>query len=159
MGMATAAALESSGLLESAHVSVCLSPGPTARVLTRIAGPRVTNRLLKDIPPARIHAHPWLAIAAHARRRLLVTTKETGAPASALTVPSRCPQAIIEAIESLADDPARLDKLLSAGLAEAAERNSAAYAVNVVNSFGELISRRDGSRNLSDYGLDGTQDA
>lgn len=77
MGLATAAALETAGLLGSAHVGVYLSPGPTARVLKRIAGPRVANRIVNDIPAARIRSHPQLTIATQVRRRLLLSGQDT----------------------------------------------------------------------------------
>jgi glycosyltransferase involved in cell wall biosynthesis len=79
MGLQTAAALESAGLLRSLHVDACLFPGRTARVLERVAGPRVGNRVVRDVPAARIHRYPQLTIALRARRRLLRSGRETTA--------------------------------------------------------------------------------
>jgi glycosyltransferase involved in cell wall biosynthesis len=65
----------------------------------------------------------------------VVATGESGAPPSAMLIPARSPEAIIEAIEELAGDQSRLEKLSSAGLIEAANRNPAAYAGRVVGSL------------------------
>ena len=58
MGLQTAVALESVALLRSVHTDVCLPPGRAARVLERVAGPRVANRVVESIPAERIHRHP-----------------------------------------------------------------------------------------------------
>jgi len=79
MGLQTAVALESAALLRSAHIDACLLPGRTARVLEHVAGPRVANRVVRDLPAARIHRHPQLAIAARARRRLELAGHDTSA--------------------------------------------------------------------------------
>jgi glycosyltransferase involved in cell wall biosynthesis len=79
MGLQTAVALESAALLRSAHVDACLPPGRVARALERVAGPRVANRVVRDIPPARIHRHPQLMIANRARQRLLLSGRDTTA--------------------------------------------------------------------------------
>jgi glycosyltransferase involved in cell wall biosynthesis len=76
----------------------------------------------------------------------VVATEETGAPASAMVIPSRSPEAIIEAIEALADDPARLERLSAAGLAEASERSLAMYANNIADSIERLTGRGDRSQ-------------
>lgn len=65
----------------------------------------------------------------------VLATEEAGAPASAMVIPSRSPEAIIEAIEMLASDPARLERLSAAGLAEAEMRSFAAYADSIVASI------------------------
>lgn len=67
MGMATAAALESTEILRSAHVDFCVPPGKTARLLERMGGSRVKNRIIRDIPMNRIHRHPQLALISRAR--------------------------------------------------------------------------------------------
>ena len=79
MGLQTAAALESAALLRSVHVDVCMPPGRAARALERVAGPRVANRVVRDIPPARIHRHPQLMIANRARQHLLLSGRDTTA--------------------------------------------------------------------------------
>ena len=76
----------------------------------------------------------------------MVATEETGAPVSAMVIPSRSPEAIIEAIEALADDPARLERLSAAGLAEASKRNLAMYANDIVGSTKRLTSCGGGSQ-------------
>jgi glycosyltransferase involved in cell wall biosynthesis len=65
----------------------------------------------------------------------VVATEEAGAPASAMLIPSRSPEAIIEAIEALAADPAGLERLSAAGLAEAAKRSLAMYNDSIVDSI------------------------
>ncbi len=79
MGLQTAVALESAALLRSAHVDACLMPGRAARVLERIAGPQVANRVVRGIPAERIHRHPQLTIASRVRRRLLLSGQDTTA--------------------------------------------------------------------------------
>lgn len=77
MGMATAAALESAGRLRSAHVDLCVPPGRTARSLERIAGPRVKNRIVSDIPMSRIHVHPQLTLASRVRHMRSIAGRDT----------------------------------------------------------------------------------
>jgi len=72
----------------------------------------------------------------------VVTTDEAGAPASAMVIPARSPEAIVGAIEALAADPARLERLSAAGLAEATERNLATYTDSIIDSLGKLIGRQ-----------------
>jgi glycosyltransferase involved in cell wall biosynthesis len=79
MGIQNAVALESAALLGSVHVDACLPPGRTANVLKLIAGPRMTNRVIEDIPMARIHRHPQLTVASRIRRRLLMSGRDTTA--------------------------------------------------------------------------------
>ena len=79
MGLRTAIALESVALLRSAHVDACLPPGRTARVLERLAGPRVANRVVAGIPAERIHRHPQLMVASRVRRRLVLSGEDTTA--------------------------------------------------------------------------------
>ena len=71
----------------------------------------------------------------------VVATEEAGAPASAMVIPSRSPEAIIEAIEVLATDPARLERLSAAGLAEAEKRSLALYNDSIVGSIERLSGR------------------
>jgi len=77
MGLRTGAALESVGLLRSAHVDACLLPGLTARLLRQVAGPRVDNRVVHDVPAARLHRHPQLLATAQIRRRLALAGRDT----------------------------------------------------------------------------------
>jgi glycosyltransferase involved in cell wall biosynthesis len=72
----------------------------------------------------------------------VVTTAEAGAPASAMVIPSRSPEAIIEAIETLADDPAQLERLSAAGLSEAANRSLTMYNDRIVESVARLTGRQ-----------------
>ena len=81
----TPVALESAALLRSAHVDFCLPPGRAARSLKRVAGPRVANRVVRDIPMARIHRHPQLMIASQVRQRLYLTGRDTTAVDHMLT--------------------------------------------------------------------------
>jgi glycosyltransferase involved in cell wall biosynthesis len=76
MGLQTAVALESVALLRSVHTDACLPPGRAARVLERVAGPRVANRVVGGIPAERIHRHPQLAVASRVRRRLLMSGQD-----------------------------------------------------------------------------------
>lgn len=84
MSLQTAVALESAALLRSAHVDACLLPGVPARVLERVAGPRVANRVVTGIHPARIHRHPQLMVASRVRRRLRLSGQDTTAVDRAL---------------------------------------------------------------------------
>ena len=59
MGLQTAVALESVALVRSVHTEACLQPGRAARVLERVAGPRVENRVLGGIR----EAHPQASTA------------------------------------------------------------------------------------------------
>jgi glycosyltransferase involved in cell wall biosynthesis len=70
----------------------------------------------------------------------VIATEETGAPASAITIPSRDPGAIISALESLIDDRTLLSKISEAGLAEAGTRDYAAYAAGIAESFATLTA-------------------
>ena len=79
MGLQTAVALESVALLRSVHTDTCLPPGRAARVLERVAGPRVANRVVGGIPAERIHRHPQLTVASRVRRRLLMSGRDTTA--------------------------------------------------------------------------------
>jgi glycosyltransferase involved in cell wall biosynthesis len=84
MGLQNAVALESAALLRSAHVDACLLPGRAAAFFKRVAGPRITNRIVEGIPMARIHRHPQLTVAARIRRRLLLSGRDTTAVDRAL---------------------------------------------------------------------------
>lgn len=79
MSLQTAVALESAGLLQSVHVDACLFPGRAARIAERAGGPRVGNRIVRGLPAARVHRHPQLTAALRARRRLLLSGRETTA--------------------------------------------------------------------------------
>lgn len=77
--MQTAAALESAALLRSAHIDFCVPPGRSARSLERVMGPRAANRIVRNIPPARIYRHPQLTIASRVRQRLYMLGRDTTA--------------------------------------------------------------------------------
>lgn len=77
MGLRTGAVLESAALLRSVHVGAFLQPGKVACVLGHVLGSRVENRVVRDIPPVRIHQHPQVLIAARIRRRLARSGKDT----------------------------------------------------------------------------------
>ena len=77
MGLQNAVALESAALLRSAHVDACLSPGKAASALRYIAGPRTMNRVVENIPMARIHRHPQITIVSRIRRRLRLAGRDT----------------------------------------------------------------------------------
>lgn len=79
MGLQTAIALENLSLLRSTHVDACLQPGRVARFLEKVAGPRVANRIVKDLPPERIHNHPQLFAAARVWQRRLLSGQDTAA--------------------------------------------------------------------------------
>ena len=85
MGFQTPIALESAGLLRSAHVDVCFTPGDAARALSMIAGARVANRVVHGVPRERIRLHPQLTAAARFRRRLLLSGQDT-TPADRLLI-------------------------------------------------------------------------
>ena len=70
----------------------------------------------------------------------VIATEETGAPASAMIIPSRDPEAIVEALELLVDDRTLLGKLSEAGLAEAAKRDYAAYTACITESLSNLTA-------------------
>ena len=65
----------------------------------------------------------------------VVATREAGAPASAMLIPSRSPEAIIAAIESLADDRGRLESLSAAALAESAHRDFGSYVSSILGAL------------------------
>jgi glycosyltransferase involved in cell wall biosynthesis len=79
----------------------------------------------------------------------VVATEEAGAHAGAMVIPSRSPEAIIEAIEALADDPARLERLSATGLAESTKRSLAMYSDNIADSIEQLTGGRAVDRRLS----------
>jgi glycosyltransferase involved in cell wall biosynthesis len=73
----------------------------------------------------------------------IVATEEAGAPMCAMVIPARSPDAIIEAIEMLADDPAQLEGLSAAGMNEATTRTTAMYSDNIVDSIKTLTLRKE----------------
>ena len=72
----------------------------------------------------------------------VIATEESGALASAMTIPARSHGAIVEAIEALVEDPARLERLSAAGLAEAAERNLDMYTASIIDAVQRLTGSR-----------------
>jgi glycosyltransferase involved in cell wall biosynthesis len=108
-----------------------------------VHGPVPRSELFSELRRADVMLFPSLSegsalstLEAAALGLPVVATSEAGAPASAMVIPSRSPEAIIEAIEILADDPARLAELSEAGLAEASTRNLATYTESIVGLFG-----------------------
>jgi glycosyltransferase involved in cell wall biosynthesis len=105
MGLQTAVALESAALLRSAHLDVCLLPGRAARVLERVAGPRVANRVVRGLPGARIHRHPQLAVAARVRQHRRLSGQDTTAVDRVLlrmfsSIARQCDSAAVIGIQS-----------------------------------------------------------
>ena len=74
----------------------------------------------------------------------VVATEEAGPPTSAMVIPSHSPEAIIEAIETLADNPGQFEMLSAAGLAEATKRSFAMYSDSIVDSIERLTGRQGG---------------
>jgi hypothetical protein len=66
-----------------------------------------------------------------------------------MVIPPRNADAIIEAIEMLAGDPAQLEKLSVAGLAEATKRTSDMYSDSIVNSIRRLTQHQEAL--ITDY--------
>jgi len=114
-----------------------------------VRGPVPRSRLFEEFRRADVLLFPSLSegsalvtLEAAALGLPVVTTDEAGAPASAMVIPARSPEAIVGAIEALAADPARLERLSAAGLAEATERNLATYTDSIIDSLGKLIGRQ-----------------
>lgn len=119
-----------------------------------VHGPVPRSQLLEEFRSADVLLFPSLSegsalvtLEASALGLPVITTEEAGAPASAMVIPSRNPEAIIDAIETLADNPGHLDRLSAAGLAEARRRSFAMYNGGIVDSIEELT--RGISHNLS----------
>ena len=113
-----------------------------------VRGPVPRSQLLEEFRRADVLLFPSLSegsalvtLEATALGLPVVATEEAGAPASAMAIPSRSPAAIIEAVEALADDPARLERLSEAGLAEAAKRSLAMYNDTIAGSIGGTDGR------------------
>jgi glycosyltransferase involved in cell wall biosynthesis len=107
------------------------------------------SKLLKEFQNADILLFPSLSegsalvtLEAAALGLPIVATEEAGSPMGAMVIPSRSPEAIIAAIEMLADDPAQLEKLSAAGLSEAAKRNTATYSGSIVESIKTLTCHK-----------------
>jgi glycosyltransferase involved in cell wall biosynthesis len=124
--------------------SVNLSPLGMGRLMEvgTVHGPVPRVQLLEEFRRADVLLFPSLSdgsalvtLEAAALGLPVVATEEAGPPASAMVIPARSPEAIIEAIEALADDPARREKLSAAGLAEAEKRSMAMYADNIIDSI------------------------
>jgi glycosyltransferase involved in cell wall biosynthesis len=110
-----------------------------------VHGPIPRSRLLEEFRNADILLFPSLSegsalvtLEATALGVPIVATEEAGAPASALVIPARDPDAIIAAIEMIADDPAYLEKISAATLNEAATRTTALYSDSIVDSIRTL---------------------
>jgi len=114
-----------------------------------VHGPVPRTQLLEEFRNAAVLLFPSLSegsalvtLEAAALGLPVVTTKEAGGPASAMVIPSRSPEAIIGAIETLADDPAQRERLSVSGLAEAAGRNLATYTDSIVASLERSIGHQ-----------------
>jgi glycosyltransferase involved in cell wall biosynthesis len=81
----------------------------------------------------------------------VVATAESGAPESAMIIPSRNPSAIIDALEELADDPARLESLSRAGLEEAARRSTGLYNQAVTSAYAMITATNDQKRHMFEF--------
>ena len=114
-----------------------------------VHGPVPRSELLKEFRNADILLFPSLSegsalvtLEATALGLPVVATEESGAPMSAMVIPSRSPEAIIAAIENFADEPAQLERLSAAGLDEAAKRTTTMYSNSIVDSIKTLICRK-----------------
>jgi glycosyltransferase involved in cell wall biosynthesis len=111
-----------------------------------VHGPVSRSQLFEEFRRADILIFPSLSegsalvtLEATALGLPVVATEEAGAPASAMLIPSRSPAAILEAIETLAGDPERLEKLSAEGIAEAEKRNLTMYNETIIDSVQSLI--------------------
>jgi len=112
-----------------------------------VHGPVPRSQLLQEFRNADLLLFPSLSegsalvtLEATALGLPVVTTEEAGAPKSAMVIPARSPEAIISAIETIADDPSQLERLSAAGLKEAAKRTTFMYGASIVNSIKTLTS-------------------
>jgi glycosyltransferase involved in cell wall biosynthesis len=110
-----------------------------------VHGPVARSELFQEFRNADVLLFPSLSegsalvtLEAAAIGLPVVATEEAGAPASAMVIPSRSPDAIIGAIEMLADDPAQLERLSAAGLNEATRRTKAMYSDGIIDSIKTL---------------------
>jgi glycosyltransferase involved in cell wall biosynthesis len=90
--------------------------------------------------PSLSEGHALVMLEAAALGLPVIATRESGASSSAMLIPTRSPEAIIEAIETLVADRENLYKLSAAGLADARARNLTTYAENIVGSLLNLVS-------------------
>jgi len=116
-----------------------------------VHGPVPRPQLLEEFRRADVLLFPSLSegnalvtLEAAALGLPVVATEEAGAPASAMVIPSRSPEAIIEAIETLAGNPAQLEMLSAASLAEATKRSFAMYSDSIAASIKRLIGQQGG---------------
>lgn len=112
-----------------------------------VHGPVPRSQLLDEFRRADVLLFPSLSegsalvtLEAAALGLPVVATEEAGAPASAMVIPAHNPDAIVEAIEALADNPGRLEMLSAAGLAEATKRSFAMYSDSIVDSIEKLTA-------------------
>jgi glycosyltransferase involved in cell wall biosynthesis len=108
-----------------------------------VHGPVPRSQLFSELRRADVMLFPSLSegsslatLEAVALGLPVVATPQAGGPASAMVIPPRSAEAIIDAIETLAGNPARLAALSAAGLAEASTRNLANYAENIIGLLG-----------------------
>jgi glycosyltransferase involved in cell wall biosynthesis len=76
MAYRTPLALEAAGVLESLHLDVWLRPGRKA-TLARLVDHRAENRVISNIAPEKIHAHPEIFLLGRLRRRLVLAGRDT----------------------------------------------------------------------------------
>jgi hypothetical protein len=132
--------------------SVNLTPLGMSRLaeVGTVHGPVPRSELLDAFRHADILLFPSLAegsalvtLEAASLGLPVVATEEAGAPMGAMVIPSRSAEGIIEAIEAIADDPAQLEKLSAACLAEAAKRTTDMYSDSIADSIRQLLRYQD----------------
>src|SRR2546421_4707964 len=79
MGLNVALAREAAGILESLHIDAWIRPGAAERLASRAFGPRTQNRVIREIRPSKIHAHPELFLLNRLARRAHQTGRATAA--------------------------------------------------------------------------------
>lgn len=128
--------LARSGISKLAEVGTVHGPVPRIELLD------IFSRADVLLFPSLSEGSALVTLEATALGLPVVATAESGAPASAMTIRSRSPESIIEAIEKLVDDPGELAALSKAGIAEANSRTATSYAQNIVASIERLVIPR-----------------
>lgn len=77
MGLLAAQGLETAGVLQSLHIDGWLRPGLPERVARSVLGPRAQNRVIREIDPSKIHAHPELFFFSHVAHRLQLAGRDS----------------------------------------------------------------------------------
>jgi glycosyltransferase involved in cell wall biosynthesis len=88
--------------------------------------------------PSLSEGNALVTLEAAALGLAVVATEESGAPMGAMVIQARSEAAIIDAIEALADDPGRLEKLSADCLTEATSRTTGRYSEGIANSIMRL---------------------